>query len=123
MITAQELQLYTAFEHKLDKFFKKLDNKVKKKAIANGRMLTVVVYDEFVPDIGILTQAQQHNFHDSLHIDWIFKDPDVFYANNRMMFLNTVQYKLLHDYGYIAVNWSDFNHKNISNAMQLTFCW
>lgn len=123
MITATELQQYTTLDHKLEKFFRKLDNKVKKQHLNNGRRLSVLIYDEFVADIGLFTQVQQQLLHRELYDNWVMKDPEIFNGNNRSLFMCAVQQKLLHEYGYTAVNWSDFNHKNISNAIQLTFCW
>ena len=123
MIHANELSTYTALDHKLEKFFKKLDNKVKRKAANNGRRLTVVVYDEFVPDINILPRVQQQAFHKELYDDLVVKDPEIFFANNRSLFIFTVQQRLVHEYGYQSVSWTDFSHKSVNNAMQLSFNW
>lgn len=123
MIHANELAGYTPLEHKLEKFFKKLDNKVRKKSVNNGRRLSVLVYDEFVPDLNIFPHVQQQAFHKEVYDDLVVKDPEIFHANNRSQFIFAVQHRLVHDYGYSNVSWNDFNHKSVSNAMQLTFNW
>jgi hypothetical protein len=122
MITSRELQQYTTLDYKLDKFFRKLDNKVKKKASNGGKRFTVLVYDEFVPD-GILSSYQQQTFHKELYEDYIINDPEVFLPNNRSIFMYAIQQKLVHEYGYSSVSWEDFNHKYVNNAMLLSFCW
>jgi hypothetical protein len=123
MIRASELRRYTPIDLKLEKFFRKLETKVKKKALGNTSSFSVVIYDTFVPELGVFTTMQQHNFHDSLFEDWIFQDAEVFAPNIRSEYMRTIQQRLLHDFGYSQVSWTDFAHPQIYNAIRLHFGW
>lgn len=122
MISCKELQGYTSVDFKIERLFRKLDMKVRKKAASGGRRFTVVIYDEFVPT-GIFSIAQKAFNHDKLYDDYVMCDPEIFQSNNRSLYLYVVQQKLVHEYGFQSVAWEDFEHKNINNGVRLSFCW
>lgn len=123
MIKAHELKKYSMIDFKIERFFKKLDNKVKRKAANNGQRLVVVIYDKFTSDPIIFPENKRKSFHSDLFVDFVICDPEIFEANNRSTYIYEVQQKLLHHYGYSMVSWEPFNDERVCNAMQLSFCW
>ena len=123
MIKADKLKNYKMIDFKIERFFKKLENKVKRKAANNGQRLTVVIYDKFVNDPIIFPESKRKSFHSDLWADYVICDPEIFESNNRSTYMYDIQQKLVHNYGYSTVAWEPFNDERVCNAIQLSFCW
>jgi len=123
MIKAHELKKYSMIDFKIERFFKKLDGKVKRKAANGGQRLVVVIYDKFTSDSILFPEHKRKSFHSDLFADYVICDSEVFETNNRSKYIYEIQQKLLHHYGYLTVSWETFDDVRVCNAMQLSFCW
>ncbi len=123
MINATNLKNYTMLDFKIDRFFKKLDNKVRRKMANGGRRLEVVVYDKFVNNPIIFSEQKRKSFHSDLYADYVICDPEVFLGNNRSLYMFTIQRQLVHDFGYSGVSWTPLDNDMVCNGMQLSFYW
>lgn len=123
MITANELKKYRLIDLKIERFFKKLENKLKRKAANGGQRLVVVIYDKLSSESILFPESKRKSFHSDVFADYVICDPEIFESSNRSTYLFEIQQKLLHVYGYQNVSWEQFNDDRVCNGMQLTFNW